>query len=136
MHACLCSCALTHLSFLPPQNGTESDGTPARDASGPRARHSASLVCYGRFLYLFGGYAYGGASKFATLYPAYPRNGSGYPTLADKYYLNDLWCYSIDGNTWEKAREGCGLRCTFCDALADTPSLTLSACIGARRWCR
>jgi hypothetical protein len=64
------------------------------------------LVSYGGCLYLFGGYAFGGASTFATLYPAYPRNTSNYPTLSNKYYLNDLWRYSIANNTWEKARAG------------------------------
>ena len=85
-------------------NGTEADGTPLRDVGGPRPRLGASLVNYGEDLYLFGGYAYGGDSTFATLYPAHPRNASYYPTLTDKYYLNDLWRYSITNNTWEKAR--------------------------------
>jgi len=84
-------------------NGTESDGTPALDVTGPRKRHSASLVSYGGSLYLFGGYAYGGDSLFVSLYPS-TRNTSNYPSLTGKYYLNDMWRYAIANNTWEKAR--------------------------------
>ena len=86
------------------QNGTTADGTPSLDSAGPRARHSASLVSYAGSLYLFGGYAYGGESTFATLYPAYPRNTSGYPSLTSKYYLNDVWRYVIANNTWQQVR--------------------------------
>lgn len=86
------------------QNGTEADGTPVLDVTGPRARHSASLMSYDGALYLFGGYAFGGSSTFATQYPAFPRNVSGYPSLSSKYYLNDVWRYAVENNTWEKAR--------------------------------
>jgi hypothetical protein len=61
-------------------------------------------VCHGESLYLFGGYAFGGGSSFATLYPAFPINTSNYPSLASKYYLDDVWRYSIRNNTWAKAR--------------------------------
>ena len=93
--------------------GTESDGTPSLDVNGPRARHSASMVSYAGSLYLFGGYAFGGISLFATLYPSYPKNTTNYPSLTRKYYLNDVWRYAIANNTWEKARPGSG-RAAFC----------------------
>ena len=74
------------------------DGTPDPDVSGPRARHSASLVTYGSSLYMFGGYSFGGKSSYAALYPT--GNVSNYPSLLTKYYRDDLWVYNITNNTW------------------------------------
>lgn len=75
------------------------------DPSGPRPRYGASLINYGDLLYLFGGYAYGGASRFSVIYPSFPRNLTQLPpSLYAKYYLNDLWLYSVLNNTWAQAR--------------------------------
>lgn len=96
----------------------EPDGTAERDVFGPRARVGASLVTlqvtckscvYGRtsntdvdysFIYLFGGYAYGGESNYAELYPT--GEPDMYPSLNSKYFLNDVWRYDIDANVWEE----------------------------------
>jgi len=78
----------------------EPDGTANRDVTGPRGRLSPSLVTYGDSLYLFGGYAYGGQSNFASLYPV--DNTTKYPSLETKYFLNDLWRYDILTNVWSE----------------------------------
>ena len=81
-------------------NATETDGTSTRDAIGPRGRYGASLVHYDRIVYLFGGYAYGGGSLFER---KYPTGGPGdYPSLTNKFYMDDLWAYSITNNTWRE----------------------------------
>ena len=83
-----------------PRVRTEDDGTADRDANGPRGRYGASLVEHEGALYLFGGYSYGGPSKYKSLYPT--GQPQEYPSLNAKYYLNDLWRYNITYNYWEE----------------------------------
>ncbi|XRA97314.1 EGF-like, conserved site [Pycnococcus provasolii] len=81
-------------------NKTEPDGTVDRDLYGPRGRQGSILINHDRHLYLFGGYAFGGPTRYQSLYPT--GNATAYPSLTSKYYLNDLWRYDISRNTWEE----------------------------------
>ena len=83
-------------------NRFEPDGTEDRDRNGPRGRFGASLVYFGDALYLFGGYAHGGPSKYESLYPTGAVDQ--YPSLESKYYLNDVWKYNITYNEWSELR--------------------------------
>ena len=82
------------------ENATEPDGTTERDIFGPRGRHSPSLANYDDALYLFGGYAFGGVTRFNFLYPT--GAFTDYPSLNSKYYMNDLWKYNISVNEWQE----------------------------------
>ena len=98
-------------------SGLLPDGTPVRDKVGPRGRLGTSMAITGSdaagwYLYLFGGFAFGGASDFKSIYPAPDyvktfRNPTVdrhkfYPSLTYKVYLNDLWRYDLALNTWEQ----------------------------------
>ena len=82
------------------ENATEPDGTTERDIFGPRGRHSPSLANYDDALYLFGGYAFGGVTRFNFLYPT--GAFTDYQSLNSKYYMNDLWKYNISVNEWQE----------------------------------
>jgi hypothetical protein len=81
-------------------NQSEPDGSAERDVFGPRGRHSPSLANHADALYLFGGYAYGGTTNFVGIYPT--GSTTDYPSLASKYYLDDLWRYNISVNQWDQ----------------------------------